>query len=187
MKEPGPAPSGTTAVAGRSALFGKTGYLLVALCVVWLDQWTKGLIEVSYSLGSSREIVPGFLNFTHVRNSGVAFGLFASQGDRMGTLLLTALGLVAMGIVGVYFWKAERSEKLLLTSLGLILGGALGNLIDRVSTGEVTDFIDFYVGSYHWHTFNVADSAISVGIALMAIDIFRPRSGADDSSTESAA
>jgi signal peptidase II len=170
------APEGeNTASTGSSGLSGKSVYLLLSLCVLWLDQWTKGLIEASYPLSSSREIIPGLLNFTHVRNSGVAFGLFASQGDRTGTLLLTVLGLAALAIVGVYFWKTERGERTLLLSLGLILGGALGNLIDRISTGEVTDFVDFYVGTYHWHTFNVADSAISVGIVLMALDIFWPR------------
>ncbi len=116
-----------------------------------------------------------------MRNSGVAFGLFAS-GSETGALVLTLLGLAALAVVSFYFWKAERQDHLLLVSLALILGGAVGNLIDRISAGEVTDFVDFYVGTWHWHTFNVADSAITVGIALMAIDIFRPRRAAGDAS-----
>jgi len=158
----------------KTGLSGKSGFLLISVVVLLLDQLSKSLIEASYPLLASRAIIPGLLNFTHVRNSGVAFGLFAARGDRFGTLLLTVLGLAALAIVGYYFWKAARGERLLLVSLALILGGAVGNLVDRISSGEVTDFVDLYLGSYHWHTFNVADSAITVGIVLMAIDIFRP-------------
>lgn len=153
---------------------GKAPYLLITLAVVILDQFSKSLIEGALPLHQSRAVIPGLLNLTHVRNSGVAFGMFASHGDRTGTLLLTALGLVALGLVGLYFWRAERRETRLLLSLALILGGAIGNLIDRMASGGVTDFIDFYLGTYHWHTFNVADSAITVGIVLMTLDIFWP-------------
>jgi signal peptidase II len=167
-----------TAAAATSAP-GKAGYLLISLLVVFLDQLTKGWIEASYPLHTSRPILPGLLNFTHVRNRGVAFGLFADGGD-LGPVVLTILGSAALAVVAFYFWKAQREDRLLLISLGLILGGAVGNLIDRISAAEVTDFIDFYVGSWHWHTFNVADSAITVGILLMAIDIFRPRAEPGD-------
>lgn len=151
---------------------GKGLYLFIALAVLLADQITKGLIESRYALYSSHEIIPGFLNFTHVRNSGVAFGLFASQGDSNGGILvLSLLGIAALGFVGIYLWRTPTDERLLLLSLGLILGGAVGNLVDRIGSGEVTDFIDVYFGTYHWHTFNVADSAITVGIVLMIVDI----------------
>ena len=153
---------------------GKTSYLLISLAVLVLDQLSKNLVESLLSLHQSRPVISGLLNLTHVRNSGVAFGMFASHGDRVGTLLLTGLGLAALLVVGVYFWRTPREERRLLVSLALILGGAVGNLLDRMVSGEVTDFIDFYLGAYHWHTFNAADSAITIGIILMTLDIFWP-------------
>jgi signal peptidase II len=124
-------------------------------------------------------LIPGFLNLTHVRNTGVAFGLFASEGSGTGWLL-TALGLGSLVAVGLYFWFTPAGNRLLLVALALVVGGALGNLFDRVATGAVTDFLDAYVGAHHWPAFNVADSAISIGIVLMAIDSFRPHPRHED-------
>lgn len=153
---------------------GKLRYLLVSLGVLVLDQWTKWLVEVHLPDRSAHPVIPGFLNLTHVRNTGVAFGLFASDGGGTGWLL-TLLGLGALAAVGSYFWFAHHRDRNLLVALALVVGGAVGNLIDRVASGAVTDFIDVYVGRHHWPSFNVADSAISIGILLMAIDSFRPR------------
>jgi signal peptidase II len=80
--------------------------------------------------------------------------------------------MAAFALVALYFWKTPAADRLMLTALALIMGGAVGNLIDRIANRAVTDFIDAYVGTYHWHTFNVADSAITIGICLMALDIF---------------
>ena len=155
---------------------GKLRYLLVSLGVLVLDQWTKWLVEVHLPHHTAQPIIPGFLNLTHVRNTGVAVGLFASDvGGGGGGWLLTLLGLGALVAVGVYFWFAPSRDRGLLVALALVVGGAIGNLIDRVSSGAVTDFIDVYVGAHHWPSFNVADSAISIGIVLMAIDSFRPQ------------
>jgi len=93
--------------------------------------------------------------------------------------VLIAAGLLALVVVAIYFRQTPENDKLLLWSLALILGGALGNLLDRIATGSVTDFVDLYVGTYHWHTFNVADSAISVGIGLMLLDLLRERASRD--------
>jgi signal peptidase II len=153
----------------------KLRYLLVSLGVLVLDQWTKWLVEVHLPHHSAQPIIPGLLNLTHVRNTGVAFGLFASDGGGGSGWLLTLLGLGALVAVGLYFWFAPTRDRSLLVALALVVGGAIGNLIDRVSSGAVTDFIDVYVGAHHWPSFNVADSAISIGILLMAIDSFRPR------------
>lgn len=149
----------------------KGAYLLLSLLVVLLDQWSKWWVETQIPLHESRVVIPGLLNFTHVQNTGVAFGMFAANGSDTGTLILTALGLLALLVVGIYFWRTSTDDRLMLTSLALILGGAVGNLMDRIAAGSVTDFIDAYVGRYHWHTFNVADSAITIGICLMAIEI----------------
>jgi signal peptidase II len=152
---------------------GKLRYLLVSLGVLVLDQWTKWLVEAHLPRHAAQPIIPGFLNLTHVRNTGVAFGLFASGG--VGGWPLTLLGLGALAAVGIYFWVAPTRDRSLLVALALVVGGAVGNLIDRVASGAVTDFIDVYIGAHHWPSFNVADSAISIGILLMAIDSFRPR------------
>jgi len=90
-------------------------------------------------------------------------------------LALSLVGALALGVVLVYFWRTPARDQLLLVALALVLGGAIGNLTDRVAGGAVTDFIDVYVGTYHWHTFNVADSAITIGLLLMAWDALRPR------------
>jgi len=148
----------------------KSRFLLLSLAVVVADQWSKWLVEEHLPPLASRAVLSGFLDLTHVRNTGVAFGLFAARGSLSATMALTALGLVAMAIIGLYFHRTPSNERSLLTSLALILGGALGNLIDRLFSGGVTDFIDFYYGSYHFHTFNLADSAITIGICLMALD-----------------
>ena len=159
----------------------KRRYLLISLVVLTLDQWTKWLVEQTLPEHIPHQLIPGFLALTHVKNTGVAFGLLPAHGSLWQTLLLTALGLAALGIVGVYFWKTPADDRRLLVALSLILGGAVGNLIDRIASGEVTDFIDAYYKSYHWHTFNVADSAITIGICLMAIDILFPRRSRHDS------
>ncbi len=152
---------------------GKLRYLFISLVVLVLDQWTKWLVELHLPHHTAEPVIPGFLNLTHVRNTGVAFGLFAS--DVSSGRLLTLLGLGALAAVSVYFWFAPSRDRSLLVALALVVGGAVGNLIDRVSSGAVTDFIDVYVGAHHWPSFNVADTAISIGIVLMAIDSFRPR------------
>ena len=150
----------------------KGRFLLLSLLVLVADQWSKWMVERFLPLHQPLEVISGFLNFTHVQNTGVAFGMFATNGSNRGTLILTALGIVALAIVGIYFWRTSTQDRLMLSSLALILGGAVGNLLDRIATGSVTDFIDAYVGTYHWHTFNVADSAITIGICLMAVEIF---------------
>jgi signal peptidase II len=153
---------------------GKARYLLLALGVFVADQWSKWWIEEHFTRHEISRILPG-LNLTRVENTGVAFGLFASRGSTLGTVILTVLGLLALAVVAFYFYRAAENERRLLSSLGLILGGAVGNLTDRVMAGAVTDFIDCYVGTYHWHTFNVADSAITIGILLMILDMFPGR------------
>lgn len=166
---PRAAAAGAVPLAAR--LTGKGPYLLVALAVLALDQWTKWLVELHLPLSAVQPVFPG-LNLTHVRNTGVAFGLFAAPGSTSWPLAL--LGLAALGAVVFYFVLAPREHRLLLTALGLILGGAVGNLLDRLASGAVTDFIDVYAGDFHWYFFNAADSAITVGIVLMAFESLRP-------------
>jgi len=164
---------------------GKRSILLLTLAVLALDQWTKWLVERGLPAHSSREIIPGFLHLSHVRNSGVAFGLMATEGNQLATVVLVGLGLVAIGFVSWYFARTPAHETRLLAALALVLGGAIGNLIDRVASGAVTDFVGVYIGSYRWPDFNVADSAICVGIGLLLLDSLRrsPEAAASESST----
>jgi signal peptidase II len=160
----------------------KERILALSLVVLGLDVVTKRWVASSLPEYGVRNIVPGLLNLTHVHNRGVAFGLFDSLGS-FGPAVLIAAGAAALVIVSLYFRQTESHETLLLWALALILGGALGNLLDRIVHGSVTDFIDVFVRSYHWHTFNVADSAISVGIGMMLLDMLlqrRDRAGAAD-------
>ncbi len=173
----------TSAPAGLRA---KGRYLLASLAVLVLDQWTKWLVEAHLSDHASIEVIPGLLNFTHVRNTGVAFGMFASRGNFWGTAILTLLGLAALIFVGYYFRIVPRHDRPLLVALALVMGGAVGNLVDRILRGAVTDFVDFYYGTYHWHTFNVADTAISIGIGLMVLGTFR-RHPADSTAADAPA
>ena len=150
-------------------------YLLLSLTVVVLDQWTKWLVESRLIDHGPVVVVPGFLNFIYVENTGVAFGMFAAHGSSWGWMILALLGIAALTLVGFVFWRTPPTDRILLTALALIMGGAVGNLIDRIANKAVTDFIDAYFRNYHWHTFNVADSAITIGICLMALDIFFSR------------
>src|SRR5436305_9406784 len=123
----------------------KLRYLLVSLAVIVLDQWTKWLVEVHLPHHATQPVIPGLFNLTHVRNTGVAFGLFASDGGGTGWLL-TGLGLGALVAVGLYFWYTPSRDRVLLVALALVVGGATGNLIDRVARRAVTDFLDVHVG-----------------------------------------
>ena len=158
----------------------KLRFLFLSLGVILLDQWTKWLVEIHLPHHAVEPLIPGLLNLTHVRNTGVAFGLFAtSTGQESGSWILTLLGLAALAAVGLYFWFAPSRNRGLMIALALVVGGAVGNLIDRFTSGAVTDFIDVFVGLHHWPSFNVADSAISIGIVLMAIDSFRSHKHAE--------
>jgi len=152
---------------------------LLSLAVLVVDQWTKHLAETSLAGRPPVTLIPGFLDLVHVENTGVAFGLFAAGSSTLGVLALTLLGMIALGLVLYYFWRTPDTNRVILVSLALILGGAVGNLIDRVMSGSVTDFIDAYVGTHHWPTFNAADSAITVGIVLLTFDALFARRQAD--------
>lgn len=132
------------------------------------------MIEAQLPLHETRGIFPG-LNLTHVKNTGVAFSLLDSRGEALGTYALIAFGFGALIVVAVYFWRTALTERCLLTALALIMGGALGNLLDRLLSGSVTDFVDVYFGNYHFYIFNVADSAISIGAVLILLGSFRQK------------
>jgi signal peptidase II len=166
----------------------KGRFLLLSLAVLVLDQWSKWLIELHLPQHAVQPLLPGLLNLTHVRNTGVAFGLFAAGSARRGSWPLVALGVAALALVLLFFLRTHRRHRRLLGALALIVGGALGNLMDRLANGAVTDFLDLHLGSTHWPAFNVADSAITLGIALLALDVLgEPREAASPASPAAAA
>jgi len=117
------------------------------------------------------QIIPGFFRLTHTENTGAAFSLFADSPSHWKTVLLIGFSMVAMVIVSVLLWKQTRTLTITGIALSLILGGAVGNLWDRLASGRVVDFLLFYVKQYQWPVFNLADSAIVVGAALLVIEI----------------
>jgi len=152
----------------------KARFLVVTFGVYALDQWTKLWIEGSLGLYDRLAVLPGFFDLVHVQNTGIAFGLFPAGRALGGTVVLAALGFLALAVVSVYFHRTSEKEPLLLLALALVLGGAIGNLTDRVLLRAVTDFLDVYLGEHHWPAFNVADSAVSVGLVLMLLHGFVP-------------
>ena len=144
---------------------------LTSLGVLILDQWTKLLVLEKLPLYRRVVVIPGFFNLTHVRNTGGAFGIFGGEKGGLGSFLFVAISFAAILSIFFFFKRLGNEGRTLRFPLALVLGGAVGNLIDRLRLGEVIDFLDFYVSFYHWPAFNVADSAICLGIALMAFEL----------------
>jgi signal peptidase II len=146
--------------------------IVVCLLVLFLDQWTKLIVQRSLSLYQRIEVIHGFFNLVHVRNTGGAFGIFGGEGGGVGSLFFVVVSVVAIGSILILLTRLKEDEMIISLSLSFILSGAVGNLIDRLWHGEVVDFLDFYISSYHWPAFNIADSAICVGIGLMILVLF---------------
>ena len=154
-------------------LQGRLPYVLIVAATLVLDRWTKALILNRFGLNESISVIDGLFNITYVQNTGVAFGIFSSIASPAKTLLLSAFTVFAAVVVVTFSVRSSVRNRLLQIALALILGGALGNLYDRIAYGYVVDFLEFYFRTYHWPSFNVADSAISIGVVLLAFEIFR--------------
>jgi signal peptidase II len=152
-------------------------YLILTAGVIVLDAFTKWLITSNLPLHSSIGVIDGLFQIVHVRNTGAAFGIGANSGSTLVPLLLNGGAIVVFFIVVVYSIRARLSDRVLQSGLHLILGGAIGNLIDRFRFGSVVDFLDVFVTfggrEHHWPAFNVADSAICIGMALLFLDMWR--------------
>jgi signal peptidase II len=149
------------------------GLALLTFGVLAFDQATKYAVERFTSTGSSRVLIPGFLNLVHTTNPGVAFGLLADSPTAWLAPVLILFSVALIGLLGWLLVTGRGGGWLGQWGLALILGGAAGNVLDRVTRHSVTDFIDFYVGSHHWYTFNIAESAIVVGAGLVVLELFR--------------
>ncbi len=144
-------------------------FLLIATAILLVDQVTKGLVMQRFSVCENLEVIPGFFNLTHIRNTGGAFGLLAGEASRLRTGLFLGISFVALGVIFFLYARIPPGKPWLDACLAMTFGGALGNLIDRLRFGEVVDFLDFHIGTLHWPAFNVADSAISVSVGIFCV------------------
>ncbi|MFH7320323.1 signal peptidase II [Desulfurivibrio sp. D14AmB] len=149
------------------------GPLSCLLLLVVLDQASKWWIKASFVLYESREVIPGLFSLVYYTNTGAAFGLLAGESTMVRRLFFVGVALAALVLLGLLYRQVRQSAPLYLYSLALIASGAIGNLIDRVRFGQVTDFLDFYWRGYHWPAFNIADSAITMGVALFLLASWR--------------
>ena len=152
---------------------GRSPYLWIAGVVVALDQVTKALVDDFMTLHESRTIVEGLVRLTYVQNRGAAFGILSEAGLPYQSLMFSVVSLLALLAIALYAWRMPVQSRLPQTALALVMGGAIGNLLDRARLGYVIDYVDVYWGAHHWPAFNVADSAITVGVALLVLDILR--------------
>jgi signal peptidase II len=153
---------------------------LIAGAVLILDQLTKALVLEHLPLGAGISLIPGFFDLTHVQNPGGAFGFLAGLSPGPRGLLFTAVAAVAAGLIVAVYRQTPAEQMLMRVGLALVFGGAVGNLIDRLRFDAVVDFLDVYVGELHWPAFNVADSAITVGVCLFALQMLFKRSAGSD-------
>jgi signal peptidase II len=148
-------------------LSAKTKLVLVWLAIILIsDQLTKFIVGRTMPLHQSIPVIDNLFSLTYIRNTGAAFGFLAGSAAAFRLPFLIAFSLVAVGFVVAMLRRLPARETGLITALAFILGGAIGNLIDRFAYGEVIDFLDFYWSGYHWPAFNVADSFITVGVAI---------------------
>lgn len=141
----------------------------IALAVVIVDQLTKHWIMSAFTLHEQRNIIPGFFDLVYVTNTGAAFGFLAGSKTWLRQAFFVTVSIVALVVIVFAYGHLKRQGRIFTYALGLIAGGAVGNLVDRLRFGSVVDFLDFYLGSYHWPAFNAADSAITVGVVLFLL------------------
>lgn len=143
---------------------------MVSLGTLALDQASKAQVMLTMRLHESILIIPGCFNLTYIRNPGAAFGLLATGSSMFRMIFFGFTSFFALALLGTIFYRLRQDDWMGQVCIAAILGGAIGNQLDRLRFGEVIDFLDFYLRSYHWPAFNVADAAISVGVACL---IFR--------------
>ena len=152
----------------------KYRFYLMTLTVFLVDHMTKWIVASTMDLHDSIVVIPDFVRISYVRNSGVAFGLFADLQSAWKPYVLSGMAVVAVVVIVLYSARIPAHRVLLQAALAVTLGGILGNFTDRILHGSVVDFIELHVReSFHWPTFNVADSAITIGIAMLLLDSLR--------------
>ena len=152
---------------------------VISSSLIVVDQYTKFMITLHIPLSYSINVVEGFFNLTHVRNSGVAFGIFSEQNSQLKPYLLIFVSIIAIIAILVIFHQTGKEKRLVQGGLVLVFSGAIGNLIDRVLHKEVIDFIDIFFNNRHWPAFNVADACITIGVMLLAADLLWSSKGSN--------
>jgi signal peptidase II len=153
------------------ARYSRQPDLWIALAVVVLDQIVKAIIRREIELNESVAVIPGFFDLTRVHNTGTAFGFMNGMDFPFKTVILACVAIAALVALATYAATLPANQRLARIGLALILGGAAGNLIDRITEGYVVDFVDLYWSGWHFWAFNVADASITVGVALMILDL----------------
>ena len=156
-------------IDGRVKAYG------TAALVLALDRGSKWIVESNVSAMDTLPVIPGLFNIVRSENRGMAFGILNDSTSDWPTTLLTVLSAAAVVFVAAMLWNGQRLDRYSFWGLTLVMGGAAGNVFDRAVFGRVTDFLDFYIGEHHWHTFNMADSAIVIGSGLLLVDLLRPK------------
>jgi signal peptidase II len=158
-------------VTFRDVNLGSASNLWLSAIIVAADQATKAIVRTTLPLHGSVNVVPGFADLTQVRNTGAAFGLLNAVEFPFKPAVMMLAAVAALVGIAWYAASLPADQRITRVGLALILGGAVGNLIDRVTMGYVVDFVDVYWGNYHFWAFNVADSAITVGVGLMLLEV----------------
>jgi signal peptidase II len=167
-----------------NGILRRLSYLSVMLTILVVDQLSKWLVARELDLHEYRPLVDGLLSLSHVRNRGAAFGILSDADLPYQSILFAGLSLVALLAIAVYAWRLPATAWLPQLALALILGGALGNLIDRLRLGYVVDFVHVYWRDHQWPDFNAADSAITIGVTLLVLDILRSPHAESSGKTE---
>ena len=149
------------------------GVLFITALIITADQISKSLVKCTMALYDVIPVIPGFFQLTYITNKGMAFGINLP----VGISFFSGISLIITCFLVWILWCERKNNLLMRISLALILGGAIGNLIDRILFGEVVDFFDFMIGDFHWYIFNIADSAVTVGIISMLFYsfLFKPK------------
>ena len=153
------------------ARYSRQPDLWIALAVVVLDQVVKAIVRREMALNESIPVIPGFFDLTRVHNTGTAFGFMNATDFPFKTAILACVAIGALVALAMYSATLPVNQWLARIGLALILGGAAGNLIDRITEGYVVDFVDLYWSGWHFWAFNVADASITIGVALMILDL----------------
>ena len=149
------------------------GVLFITALIITADQISKSLVKSTMTLYDVIPVIPGFFQLNYITNKGMAFGINLP----VSISFFSGISLIIICFLVWILWCERKNNLLMRISLASILGGAIGNLIDRILFGEVIDFFDFMVGDFHWYIFNIADSAVTVGIILMLFYsfLFKPK------------
>lgn len=149
----------------------RSQYLLISIAVFLLDQISKRVVVQAMAQHQTVEVVRDFLNISYIHNRGAVFGIGSTFATPYLSWMLSLLSVVSLIVILVYFLRVNATNRRLYSGLALILGGATGNLFDRLKNGYVVDFIDVHWFQHHWPTFNLADSAICIGVGLLLLSM----------------